>query len=586
MAISTSSQIDEPQSRSFLYALATTAVVLAALYFGRQLLVPIAVATLFSFLLSTPLIWLERHRLPRPLAVTLVMIAGFAVLGVLAFLAVNEFGSIVKDLPRYQQNVSNKLRSIQGRPGEGIQNVLRAFDQLKQDFAAVPVTGAQPSDKPVPVKVVSGNAILSSFGFAGASVLELLAEMFAVFVLTLFMLLNREQLRNRLLRLFGEARLIVVTTTLDDAASRVSRYLLSQFVVNGSFGLVLTLGLMVIGVPYAPFWGALVLVLRFIPYVGTLIAGALPCFMALAAFDGWQKPLSTFVLYLAIELIVSSVIEPWLYANRTGISSVAYLISVAFWTLLWGPIGLVLSTPLTVCLVVLGRHLPRLEFLHVLLGDEPVLSEEVRFYQRMLAEDEDESAALVEAALKTEPLPTVYDGLIVPALSLAEQDRHQGRLPESRVTAMYEMAREIIDAASDHHPCSEPSLNRLESEVVCMPARDEADELVANMLAQVLRQCGARAVVSHKVNADDGLVILSALPPFAIIHARSLAKRVRAEHPQVRIVLGVWGSGIDAAGIQSRIGSVGVDAVVTSFSEALRFFSTSGVPRPSAVGQS
>lgn len=377
-------QVDHTQSRSLPQALAMTLAVIAVLYFGRKLLVPLAFSILFSFLLSTPLTWLERHRMPRALAVSIVLIIGMSVTGGLLWLFVNEFGSILKDWPGYQTNITRKVQAIRGAPGEGIQNIERTFTQLKQDFAGnASPTQAGPSDKPVPVQVVSGSTLLSSLGFAGATLAELLAQVFAICVLTLFVLLNREQLRNRVLRLLGTGMLVIATTTIDEAASRVSRYLLSQFAVNGCFGVVLAVGLALIGVPYAALWGVLVLTLRFVPYIGTLIAAACPFVMSLAAFDGWHKPLEVFALYAAIELIISTIIEPWLYANQTGISSVAYLVSAAFWTLIWGPIGLVLSTPLTVCLVVMGRHLPPLEFLRVLLGDEPALAEDVHFYQRL-----------------------------------------------------------------------------------------------------------------------------------------------------------------------------------------------------------
>lgn len=560
---------DRTTSRSSLQVLLTAAAVIAALYFGRKLLVPLAFGLLFSFLLSTPLTCLERIRVPRVVAVFLVLITGISVAGVLMWLGVNEFGGILKDWPQYQANISSKIQAVRGAPGAGIQNLERTFAELKQDFAVTAATSSdKPSDKPVPVTVVSGSTLMSSLGFAGATAAEVLAELFAVVVLTLFILLNREQLRNRILRLFGEGRLVELTTTFDEAASRVSRYLLSQLAVNGCFGLILFLGLFVIGVPYAPLWGVLVLVLRFVPYAGTLIAGTCPFVMSLASFQGWQKPLETFALYAGIELTVSSVIEPYLYANRTGISSVAYLLSAAFWTLIWGPIGLVLSTPLTVCLVVMGRHLPPLEFLHVLLGDEPVLQPNVRFYQRLLAEDEDEATNLIEEGVQAAPLPQVIDTLVIPALIMAEQDRHEGRLMDQHARVMYDLAREMIEVAGEHHPCAASAPTKYSS-IVCIPARDEADELIANVLAQFLRQCGGHAEFRKDATFNDELAVISALPPFAMIHARTVCKRIRAAHPNVHILLGVWGSETAANVIQERLGAACADWVVTSTQGAL-----------------
>lgn len=570
---------DKPAaSRRVLPALAIAAAVIAALYFARELLIPLAFSILFGFLLTTPLIWLERLRLPRPLAVSIVLIVGMSVFAGLLWLLVFEFGAILKNWPEYQANISTKVQAIKGAPGEGIQNIERTFTQLKQDFSSEPPAPSAPADRPVPVKVVTGSTVLSSLGFAGQTVAELAAEAFAVFVLTLFILLNREQLRNRIFRLFGQGKMVVVTTTVDEAASRVSRYLLSQFAVNGTFGLILFIGLSLIGVPYAPLWGVLVLILRFVPYVGTLIAGACPLLMSLAAFYSWREPIETLALYAGLELTISTIIEPWLYANQTGISSVAYLLSAAFWTLMWGPIGLVLSTPLTVCLVVLGRHLPPLEFLYVLLGDEPVLPPEVHFYQRLLAEDEDETAALLDTALKEQPLPRVFDVLLVPALTASEQDRHDGRLSDQRASAMYDMAGEVIEMAAERHPC-EGGVSIKYENVACLPARDQADEVVARMLVQVLRQCGGRAEVRHDLNSRNELAVISALPPFAVIHARSLCKRLRAEHPEARILLCVWGSQTSADVIRERLGTSCSDWVATSFETALQVLTEAPQPQ-------
>lgn len=568
MASGATRQIEQTTNRNWLNALVTTGAVMAALYFGRDLLVPFAVASLLSFLLSTPLIWLEKRHIPRPAAVSVVLMFAMACTAGLIWMAVNEFGGMLTDWPKYQQNINGKVQAIQGAPGAGIQNLERTFRELKQDFSLNP-ENTEATDKPVPVKVIGGSTLISSLGFAGATAAQLLAEAFAIFILTLFILLNREQLRDRVLRLFGEGKLIVLTTTFDEAASRVSRYLLSQFSVNGAFGLILFIGLTIIGVPYAPLWGAFVLILRFVPYIGTLVAGFCPFIMALAAFDGWHKPLETLCLYVALELTISSFIEPWLYANRTGISSVAYLLSAAFWTLIWGPIGLVLSTPLTVCLVVLGRHLPPLEFLNVLLGDEPALTEDLRFYQRLLAEDEDETATLLETAAKTQPLVQVYDRLVIPALSTAEQDRHEGRLSDEKAGSMYEMAREIIEIAGERHPC--PEADGIKAPlIICMGTRDQADEVVAGMVVQMIRQCGGKAEPRHDLRPEDDFVVLSALPPFAMLHARGVCKRIRTEHPQVRILLGIWGSETPAEVIQERLGAACADWVVTSLDQALQ----------------
>ncbi len=265
----------------------------------------------------------------------------------------------------------------------------------------------------LPVEVVKPPSDLrDALGPLSSSFAHVLVTVLGVFIFTLFMLVQRGDLRNRLLRLFGVDHLNVLTTALDDAAQRVSHYLIAQCMINGSFGLLLGTGLYFIGVPNAPFWGMLGAVLRFIPYIGTLTAGSLPTILALAVFDGWSKPLATFGLFVAIELTISAGVEPWFCGVRTGLSSLAVLFFASFWAVLWGPIGLVLSVPLTVCLLVIGRYVPQLEFLGVVLGDEPVLPPEAHYYQRLLALDEDEARDVAENFLKDKNTVQLYDSVI------------------------------------------------------------------------------------------------------------------------------------------------------------------------------
>jgi predicted PurR-regulated permease PerM len=396
--------------------------------------------------------------------VLLVLTIAFSTAGGMLWVGAVQLSGIVSELPQYQENIRKKIEAIRNPAGSGLAKAVASLKQITTELAPgspaaekqKTVSQQRPDRKratygpphpatPLPVEVVPPKTTtLQSLGLVSTSLVRFLGGVGAVIVLTLFMLINRGDLRNRLVRLLGRGRLVAVTTALDDAAERVSNYLLTQTLVNGTFGILFGLGLYFIGVPYAPFWGVFAANLRFLPYVGTLVAGACPLFLALAVFEGWTKPLFTLGLFASIEGITSSLVEPWLYGTRTGISSLAILVSAAFWTLLWGPIALVLSTPLTVCLTVLGRHVPQLEFLYVLLGDEPVLSPEAHYYQRLLALDEDEPSEIVETYLKEKSLEELYDSVLIPALSLAEQDRHQDRLDQERETFIYQSTRELI----------------------------------------------------------------------------------------------------------------------------------------------
>ena len=315
-----------------------------------------------------------------------------------------------------------------------------------------------------------------------------------VLIFTVFMLLKREDLRNRLLRLAGLGQLNLMTQALDDASGRVSRYLLMQFLVNAGFGTLFGFGLYCIGVPNPALWGVVAGILRYVPYVGTLVAATLPLALSLAVFDGWLRPLLVFLLVAGLELIIANFVEPWLYGTHVGISSLALLVTAVFWTVLWGPAGLILSTPLTVCVVVLGRYFPQLSFLHTLLGDEPVLAAEAQIYQRLLAMDQLEAQTIVDEFLKGRPLVELYDSVLIPTLSMAEQDRHKGALDAAREEFLFLSINEMVVEFSEYQLADTTAIadtgDHPNHRIVCLPAYDRADEIMAAMLAQILEQKG------------------------------------------------------------------------------------------------
>jgi hypothetical protein len=403
------------------------------------------------------------------------------------------------------------------------------------------------------------------------------------------MLINREDLRNRLIRLGGQGRLTVMTQALEEASARLSRYLLLHFLVNASFGLLFGGGLYFIGVPHARLWGLLGGLLRFVPYIGTWIGAAFPVAMAIAVFPGWHQALLAFALFAVLEFTVANVVEPWLYGSHTGISSLAILMAAVFWAALWGPVGLILSTPLTLCLILAGRYIPQMRFLEVLLGDAPVLRFEEIYYQRLLAMDPDEARDVAEEYLRDHSVANLYESVLVPALRLAEEDRHTDTLGDRSSEFISQSTKELIDDLEDHEDQAEaqeeaPRLrgpNALSSaRIVCVPARDQADELVGAMLAQLLRKGGypeARHLAIGTVDdmleqASRGgfeIACVSALPPFAVGQARSLCKRMRARFPNMQIVVGLWGFAGGVPKAQERVGAQCTDLVSTTLAGAL-----------------
>jgi hypothetical protein len=412
------------------------------------------------------------------------------------------------------------------------------------------------------------------------------------------MLFKREDLRNRLLRLAGLGRLNVMTQALDDASGRVSRYLLMQVLVNAGFGILFGAGLYLIGVPNPALWGVLAGILRIVPYVGTTIAATLPIALSLAVFDGWLKPLCVFLLVAGLELIIANFIEPWLYGTRVGISSLALLVSAVFWTVLWGPAGLILSTPLTVCLVVLGRYVPQLSFLHILLGDEPVLAAEAQIYQRLLAMDQVEAHTIVSGLLKGRPLVELYDSVLIPALSLAEQDRHKGAIDTAREEFLFLSINEMVVEFSEYQleeRASEDAAPHLNARILCLPAHDRADEVTAAMLAQLLEQKGfpTLSLPIAESSPDEWLALLhagggdiiciSALPPYAFAPARAMCKQIRARFPELKVVVCVWGFSGDADKAKARFERAQPDRFSTSLAEAMEHVQQLVRPKPEAT---
>ena len=423
-----------------------------------------------------------------------------------------------------------------------------------------------------------------------SSLLETLGGLALSLVLVVFMLLKREDLRNRLIRLVSHGQITVMTKALDDAGQRISRFLLMQLIVNATVGLTVGLGLLAIGVQYAFLWGFVAAVFRYIPYIGVWIAALPPILLSLAMFEGWVQPLLVIGLFLAIELLASNVAEPRLYGRSIGVSEVALLVAAAFWAFLWGPIGLILSSPLTVCMVVLGKYVPQLEFLDVLLGDEPPLDAHVTFYQRLLARDQDEATQLILAQAKASSPEQVYDEFLVPALNYAKRDRERDDLTESDEQFVLQAIREILEDLGERREAATQAKEAIHPEdqanasapirlrVLACPARDEADRLALEMLRQLLDPAKwvvevaavetlTADLVAQVAEQAPALVCIGALPPGGLAHARYLCKKLRARFPEVKIIVGRWGltGGVEAN--REQLQDAGADLTATTMLE-------------------
>jgi predicted PurR-regulated permease PerM len=589
------------------------AIAVAALYFGREVLVPIALAFLLSFVLAPLIRLLRRLRIGHAPSVLVTVLLAFLVISGIGTLIGSQAAELAGNLALYESTITRKIESLQSEAtGSGIINraattlndlkkeMTRTAEKARADSTAPPDTapqGEQPP-KPIPVEIHAPppapfEIIRSIIGpLAGP-----LATAGIVIVFLIFILLQREDLRDRFILLVSAGDLHRTTMALDDGASRLSRYFLTQIAINASFGVIIGTGLFFIGVPSAILWGILAMLLRFLPYIGAWIAGVFPIALAVAVDPSWSMLVWTIVLFAVVELLLSQGIEPLLNAHSTGLSAVAVVVSATFWTWLWGPIGLLLSTPLTVCLVVIGRHVERLRFLDVLLGDQPALAPEETFYQRMLAGDPDEAAHQAEVFLKEKSLCDYYDEIAMKGLELAQLDARRGTLDHDRRVKIKQTIDGLLDNLSDRKDTRasrdsasvEPTSVGSEGQnaapskttVLCIAGGGPLDEAAAAMLSQVLlkRGIGARVVPNHEVSSGnifqldvEGIesTVLSYLDSGGFANARYLVRRLRRRLPvNVPVLLGLWAqteAGIDPS---NAVDVTEANSMVTSLAQAV-----------------
>ena len=575
------------------FLLPTVVLIIASLYWAQAVLIPVAVSILLTFLLSPMADSLERLGLGRVFSVVLIVILAFSFLAAVGWVVTLQLTSVANELPTYRKNIQQKIADIRGAgKGGALEKVQKTAEEVKKELEKKD----EPAKvQPKPREVVVQGQQSSTFWplpLDIAPMFERLASGGLAIVLVIFMLLQREDLRNRLIRLVGYGRLTTTTRALEEASQRISRYLLMQSIINLSFGATVAIALWLIGLPYALLWGFLAAMLRFIPYVGPWAAAIMPSALSMIVFEGWMWTVLVVAVFLVLELINNMILEPLLYGESAGVSEVGLLVAIAFWTWLWGPVGLILATPLTVCVVVLSKYVPQLDFISVLMSDEPVMKSDISYYQRLLAGDQDEAAGILEEHLKTHPVEKIYDEVLVPALNYAKRDRSLGRLAENDQQLIFQATREILEDLDESKPENSSSRTTFSEAtmidrnspssapkvlIVGCPVRDEANELALLMFWRLLDPARYElALLAHETLTSEAieqiaekspaLVCIASLPPGGLAQTRYLCKRLRKRFPNsLKIIVGRWGSRNESNG--NSLLAAGADKVGTTMIE-------------------
>jgi predicted PurR-regulated permease PerM len=545
----------------------------AILYLARDVLIPFALAILLAFLLAPAVRRLERWKLGRVLSTVIVVALGFSLIGAVAYVAGSQAVSLAANLPEYRANVSAKIREIR-KPGVGkiaqAQEAIKDLEKQADPSPQKPMRVTETPESPYAQLIEFITPFAKPVGMA-----------LAVIVFTILMLLHRESMREKLIGLIGPRRINVTTQALDEASDRVSRYLFMQLVMNACFGIPFGVALYFIGIPNAALWGLLATLLRFIPYAGVWIAVSMPVVLAFAISDGWSQVGWVLGVFFALELVLVNLVEPLVYGRSAGLSPIAIILAALFWTLLWGPVGLLLATPLTVCVAVMGRYIPELGYLNVILGVESVLSAEARFYQRLVAMDGEEAEDIAEGYANEKGLLALYDEVVIPALALAEQDRHRHALEEQRERFIFDTTRRLVEYLEDRRaePKTKNILPRAGPPLCIVGARDEADHVAALVLARMLEPPEFNPqVIGHPLLSAETIeqiaekacrvVCISAVPPHAAAQAGHLCKRLKSRLPELKVVVALW-TAEDPQKLETRLRDAGADEVVTRLPQAI-----------------
>lgn len=599
-----------------LLGIVTAVVVVSALYFARIVFIPLALAILVAVVLTPAVSFLERLRFPRGLAILGVMITLICAAGVLGWTVGPQFVDVVEHLPEYEQAIEYKVDRLKGATTGKLSDATASVKSFERNIESkAPKTPSGPASEaatqptpsgtpPTPVEIVTpSNPLEAAEGLAGP-----IATGIAVLVFSIFILASREDLRNRLIRLTSGGRLTVMTQAMAEAWKRINRYLFMQMLVNCGYGLTTGIALHCLGVPKASLWGFSAALLRYLPYVGWPAAALMPTCLSLAVFPGWGHAIIAFCIFAGLEFLIANGVEPMLYGAHVGLAPLAILISAVFWTLIWGFPGLLLSTPMTVCLTVVGRYVPSLGFLSILLGNEPVMDPHARYYQRLLAGDETEARQILEAYLKENSLEDLYGSVLIRALARSEGDAHRNELDEETRMFVDNTTRELAEEMAASHPPLEVSSNREEPlrleratsdserlNVLCIPARDEADEVGATLLCELLDRRGVRCeslpiaatgeMLGQLAEMRPEAICVSGLPPLAMNHMRTLLARLRTQSQRTPIIVCLWRFEGDAEKM-TRILRLGTrDRFFTTLLDAVGYFTGQGSAAPAEVSE-
>ncbi|MHC1547555.1 AI-2E family transporter [Phyllobacterium sp. K27] len=631
---SVNSPIVVEDTRAHFPPIIVVIAIVAALYFASDVFVPLALALLLTFALSPLVTRLQRNGVPKAIAVISVVVAAFMVIAIFVGIVVSQLTVLAQNLPSYQYNIETKIRTVKdAQSGNSIfdrgARMFKRFseeigrsDEVErfpvdnapdnQDEARKPpenVEGQNPAsgtalkvqdpNKPVPVEIRNPPpdplSLLQTFA---GPLIQPLATIGIVIVVVIFMLMRREDLRDRFIKLVGASDIHRTTTALHDAGKRVGQYLLMQLIINISFGVPIGIGLWWIGIPNPMLWGMLAIVLRFVPYIGPIIAAFFPLMLSLAVDPGWMLLVWTAALFIVLELISNNIMEPLLYGSKTGLSPVAILMAAIVWTWIWGPIGLILSTPLTVCLVVLGRHVPKFEFLDVLLGNEPVLLPPQQLYQRLLSGDPDEATEKAEEYLQSNSIVDYYSSVAIPALLLAEHDRGRGVLDAPRRNRVAQSMVFLVENLSDYQEILEEGIeleeqtktnktNTKKAEpskpktIISAGGRGDLDDVAAVIVGDIFERSNFEV---HDITHDEleavnigklelagvSAICISYLNTSSIAHARYLIRRIRRRNARIKIIIGFWGEDAENVDAEKIVGSTRNCIFATSIEKAVQ----------------
>jgi len=600
-----------------IWAVVLTSFIIVSLHVARDILFPLALAALLTFLLA-PLVTRLERRIGRIGAVLMTVLLIFAATGGAGWVLTRQVVDLASKLPDYKDNIQIKLRAFQTWTGPRFRRLSAVLEELRKDLpgASVPRTSPDSGSSattttqesspapPVPVEVVASDAKpLELAQTILAPILGPLGTSALVLLLVVFMLLKREDLRGRLIWLIGQGRISSTTRAMDDAGSRVNRYLSTLLLLNVVYGAMVGVGLYFIGVPNAPLWGACAAVLRFIPYIGPWIAASFPVALSLAVAPGWMMPVLTLGLFVGAELLSNNVLEPWLYGSRTGVSPLALIFAAVFWTWLWGPVGLVLATPMTVCLVVMGRHIPRLAFLGVMLSDKDALTPAEDCYYRLLTVGEQDEIELIDGYLKDHSSAELFDSVLIPVLSTVEIDHRMELLDEGQRGLVLQGLRDVVEdlevgskevsgkVEKDVEPGRLPGVGM---RVFCLPARADRDELASMMFCHLLQQnrygvesapsgLGAVELVRRVKEAVVDVVCISVAFPSTVLHARQLCLKLQALVPRPTLVVGLWGASENGTDAGRRVRESGADEVVSTLAGGIAYLAELGKKRDGAT---